>query len=226
MRLALPPLALCRVWWTSQAEAGYLAPSGPLAVQVAELDRVTDVRGDGVGCSRCPAAGSARRAARRATYGAGTTQATRTREQGGGLADDGLLQRLPGQGRARLGRDAPPQAGRDSLDTGLPSAGSPLPAGPGPPGPRAVAEPVQLDAQPDQVIQRARVDIAGYHRREYRIKGDRLGCIPVEPRAAAIPAAARRRRPARGEPGPLAWLSTHPATRNCRPAASGRPVRY
>ena len=54
---------------------GLVAAAGPPAVLVAQDDGVADPGRDGLGCSRCPAAGSARPAGRRAAGGAGTTPA-------------------------------------------------------------------------------------------------------------------------------------------------------
>jgi hypothetical protein len=54
-----------------------------------------------------------------------------------------------------------------------------------------VAEPVQLDAQPDQIIQGGGVHLAGHVRGHGRVAGHRGGGVAVQPRAAV--AAARRR---------------------------------
>ncbi len=70
----LPPLALCLTWCTSHAEAGWLQPPGH---RQCWSRRVTALRSR-PGRSRrtrCPAAGSARPAGRRAGGGAGTRPA-------------------------------------------------------------------------------------------------------------------------------------------------------
>ena len=62
-----------------------------------------------------------------------------------------------------------------------------------------VAEPVQLDAQPDQIVQGGRVHLAGHDRGHRRVAGDRGGGVAVQPRAA-VATAGRGRGPV---PGPL-----------------------
>ncbi len=47
-----------------------------------------------------------------------------------------------------------------------------------------VVEAVQFHAQPDQVLQRGRIDVTGHHRDEDRIAGDRLGGAALQPRAS------------------------------------------
>ena len=59
----------------------------------------------------------------------------------------------------------------------------------------AVAEPVELDAEPDQVIERGRVHVPGHDRRDGRVAGDRLG---GRRRPATAPGGRRPRRRRRG----------------------------
>ena len=61
-----------------------------------------------------------------------------------------------------------------------------------------VAEPVELDAQPDQVIQGARVHVAGDHGGDRSVAGDCTGGIAIQPRRAVAPA--HRRPGPRGGP--------------------------
>ncbi len=72
------------------------------------------------------------------------------------------------------------------------------------PGVRAsvgtVAELVELNAQPDEILQRVHVYVPGHDRDDRRVAGDRGGGVAVQPRPA-IPAALRARRPVRGPPG-------------------------
>ena len=69
------------------------------------------------------------------------------------------------------------------------------------------AEPVELDAEADQVLQRGRVHLTGHERGHRRVTGHRPGRVPVQPRPAHT--AARRGpgpvpRPPRADPaGPL-----------------------
>jgi hypothetical protein len=69
------------------------------------------------------------------------------------------------------------------------------------PGAVALAELVQFDAEPDQVLQGVHVDIAGDDRRHRGVAGDRLGGVAVQPRAVAG-AGLGGVRAARGPPGP------------------------
>ena len=69
------------------------------------------------------------------------------------------------------------------------------------PGLAALAELVQFDAEPDQVLQRVHVDIAGHDGRHRGVAGDRLGGVPVQPRAVGR-AGLGGVRAARGPPRP------------------------
>ena len=102
------------------------------------------------------------------------TPARPGRQQVDGLADDRLLQRGPGRRGVRAGVAV--------------AAASP-------------AEPVQFDAQPDQVLQRVHVHVPGHDRGHRRVARDRLGGVPVQPRAA-LAAGLGRERPARRPPLP------------------------
>ncbi len=63
-----------------------------------------------------------------------------------------------------------------------------------------VAEPVELDAQPDQILQGAGVHVAGHERDHRGVARDGLGGVAVQPGPAATPAAGGG---AGAVPGPL-----------------------
>ena len=75
------------------------------------------------------------------------------------------------------------------------------------PGLTALAELVELDAEPDQILQRVHVDVAGDDRGHRRVAGDRRGGVPVQPRAvgrAGLGGVRAARGPPRPDlPGPL-----------------------
>ena len=93
--------------------------------------------------SRCPAAGWGRPAGHRAAGGAVAREAARTGQQVDGLANDRALDSLPRPRSVLAGRVLLPVA------TGA--------AGAGAVGARVVAEAVELDAQPEKIIQGVRV---------------------------------------------------------------------
>ena len=64
------------------------------------------------------------------------------------------------------------------------------------------AEPVQVHAQPDQVLQRVDVDVAGDDGRHRGVAGDRRGGVPVQPRPVAGAGLGQGLRAAGGPPGP------------------------
>ena len=140
-------------------------------------------------CAWCGAPGRRRRAgcSRRPTGSAGPAAAPRC----GSPPGPSRRTRYPAAGSARPA--APPAPG---------AAGSGQPARPGDqvhrladdrllqggPGrvPRAVPAPrVELDAQPDQIIERVDVDVAGDDRGHGGVAGDGRGGVPVQPRAIA-----------------------------------------
>ena len=57
------------------------------------------------------------------------------------------------------------------------------------PARRVVAEPVELDAEPDQVLQGGGVDLAGHERGHRGVAGHGPGGVAVQPRAAVAAAA-------------------------------------
>jgi hypothetical protein len=63
--------------------------------------------------------------------------------------------------------------------------------------PGAVPPPVQFHAQPDQILERVHVDIAGHDRGHGRVAGDRLGSVAVQP-GPAVTAGFGRGRAVRG----------------------------
>jgi hypothetical protein len=65
----------------------------------------------------------------------------------------------------------------------------------------------QLQAQPDQVIQRAGIDVGGDNRGDQGVAGQGPGGIPVQPGAAVAPGALGPGGPAGGPPDP--HLVTH-----------------
>ena len=64
------------------------------------------------------------------------------------------------------------------------------------------ADVVVADAEVDQVLDRAGVQVAGDHRDDHRVAGDPAGRVPVQP-GAAVPGGHRRGGPLRGPPGPV-----------------------
>jgi len=99
-----------------------------------------------------------------------------------------LLERLPRQAGIRAG---------GSVRTGHIRAAVAVAAVDG----AAVAVAVQFHAQPDQVIQDARVQVAGHDRGDRRVAGDPLGGLPVQPRALQ-PGPLAGGGAVRGPPGP------------------------
>ena len=82
---------------------------------------------------------------------------------------------------------------------GLPGSGAPGAAGrvPRPVPPLRV----QFHAQPDQILQRVHVDVAGHDGRHGGVAGDSRGGVPVQP-GAVVRAGLGRLRAAGGPPGP------------------------
>ena len=112
---------------------------------------------------------------------------------------------------------SPPSVSSLSGQASLPPPPSSLP-----PPRRVVAEPVELDAQPDQVLQRAGVDVAGDERDHRRVTRDGLGGVAVQPGPAA-PAAARGG--AGAVPGPLRPDPRRPLLQQRRAALQDHQVR-
>ena len=195
---------------------GLVASSGPLAVLVAQGDGVADPGRDRLGEP------DVQRQARPAQPGAELPapqerrQPARAGQQVHGLADDRALEGLPCQGGVR-GRRGRRRRRRRVVPLAAGAVRAGVAAG-------VVAEPVQLDAQPDQILQRAGVDLAGDERDHRRITGDGLGGVAVQPGAAA-PAAGGG---AGAVPGPLRPDPAGPLLqqrRAARRASSGRPGR-
>ena len=108
-------------------------------------------------------------------------QPARAGQQVHGRADDGPLEGFPGRAGARAGRAGLAAGGRVRVAAGgRVRAGVCVGVG--------VAELAEFGAQPDQVLQHGRVDVAGDDRGHGRVTGDRLGGIAVQPRPA-VPAA-------------------------------------
>ena len=101
----------------------------------------------------------------------------------------------PGAAAAAVGLSAvPPLARAAGLSAAIAPAGAII--GAGVTDGAAVTEPVQLDAQPDQVLQGVRVHLPGHDRGHRRITGHRRRGVAVQPRPA-VTAARRGLRPAR-----------------------------
>src|SRR4029077_4642940 len=101
-------------------------------------------------------------------------QAIGAGEQLDRLADDGALERVPRPRRVRPG--CPPGAGAVAAVVSVAGAGRGAAV-------RAAAVPLQLDAQPDQLVQGVYVDLAGHDRGHGRVAGDRVGGVAVQPGA-------------------------------------------
>ena len=140
-------------------------------------------------------------------------QPARTGQQVHRLADHRLLQRRPRPRGVRPG--CRPGRRRRCRRCRCVAAVPPVPAAVG------VAEPVQLHAQPDQVLQRGRVHLAGHDRGHRRVAGHRGGGVAVQPRPA-VPAARRRGGPV---PGPLRADPGGPLLQQRRAAVQRQQVR-
>ena len=169
MTEVLPPLALCRVWCTSQAAAGW---SHRPAHWQCWSRRITALRiPAGIDSEYPMSSGRLGPPSRAPSCRRRRNEASaRVGQQVDRGADDGLLERLPGGAGARAGGARRAAGARVRVAVA------------------AAAEPAELGAQPDQVLQRGGVHLPGHDRGHRRVARDARGSVPVQPRPAIAPA--------------------------------------
>ena len=150
---------------------GLVAAAGEPAVLVPQDDRPADRGRDVAADPDVQGEAGAGEAGAELPAAQEPGQPARPGQQVDGLADDGLLEGLPDADGARVRR------GRAAAVTGGANPAV------------VVADLVELDAQPDQLIQRGRVDLAGDDGGQRGVTSERAGGVAVQLRPAVAAAA-------------------------------------